>query len=203
MHRKAFLIVGILFTAISAFSPKAEAMVSPVGVSLFPPLEFPLRGSSVLGARLNIFLGIHESVYGLDVGAVGNMTDKGFGGLQVAGIFNRNKGHATILGTQIGGLGNWNLGGSDIYGLQATLGLNTNRGRDTTLVGLGIGVLGNRSQGAVVGMQIGIFNQARDVYGLQIGVCNIAKSLHGVQLGLVNINKDGPLPFFPVINAGI
>src|SRR5689334_13767610 len=114
MCRNVIPLLGLIFIAMSALSRPAQAMISPIGVSLLPPIQFPFRGSSIVGLRLNCFIGIHESVYGLDLGVVGNVTDKGFGGVQLAGFFNRNRGGATILGAQIASLGNWNLGGSDI-----------------------------------------------------------------------------------------
>lgn len=152
-----------------------------------------------MGMRLDLFVGVHEAVYGFDVGGVGNITDRGFGGMQVAGLFNRNQGPSSILGAQIAGIANWNINGGTLIGLQVTGGMNYNRGK-MTFVGLGIGG-GNRCDGKVIGAQVGIYNQAGQVYGLQIGLINVAKSLHGIQLGLVNINKSG-MPFFPVVNIG-
>lgn len=202
MRLKPFFI-ALVFIVTSVFALKAEAMITPVGVSLFPPFTFPPRSSSIVGGRLNFFVGIHDAVYGLDLGAVGNVTDKRVGGVQIAGVFNRNNGYTSITGLQMAGLGNWNIRGSDIIGIQITPGLNTNLGKGN-LVGLGIGGLGNRSQGKIEGAQIGIYNQAREVFGLQIGVVNYASSLHGVQIGVINISKGNSLlPICPVLNVGL
>jgi hypothetical protein len=181
---------------------RASALVSPVGVSLVPPLQLPFRHNNIIGLRLNILMGLHESVYGLDIGGFGNMTDRRFGGIQLAGLFNRNAGPAYIFGLQFAGLMNWNAKDSTIAGLQLTAGFNYNRGK-AEVYGLQIGGIGNRCDGKVAGAQIGLYNQAKEVYGLQIGLINLAKALHGVQIGLVNVNMSGFLPFFPIINVGI
>lgn len=202
MPRRALSVISLILIVASLWCTQAHALVSPVGVSLTPPAQFPPRGSSVVGARLNLILGVHESVMGFDLGTIGNLTDRAFGGIQIAGGFNRNKGPASIYVAQLGGLINWNLSRSDIIGIQATLGMNVNLGR-STLVGIGIGTLGNNSpQSAVAGAQIGGVNRAKQVFGLQVGLVNITESLHGIQIGLVNINKSGPLYFFPGINVG-
>jgi hypothetical protein len=202
MRSKTFLILALAIAAVFPIR-NAEALVSPVGASVIPPLQFPPRGSSIIGARLNLFLGVHESVMGLDLGVVGNMTDRAFGGVQLAGVFNRNKGPTTIDFAQIAGLVNWNLNTSNIYGLQLAGGANINNGR-STLIGLAIAPIGNfAAASAVGGAQIGIINRARQVYGVQLGLLNIAEELHGLQLGLININRSGPLAFVPVVNIGL
>ena len=51
----------------------------------------------------------------------------------------------------------------------------------------------------VDGLQVALGNKARSVYfGSQVGLINIADS--GWQIGLLNFNKNGFLPFFPLIN---
>jgi hypothetical protein len=180
------------------------AFVSPVGVSLVPPLEFPWRSASVIGARLNLIFGLHSSVYGFDFGGIGNMTDRNFGGVQLAGAFNRNAGDAHVFGLQAASVFNWNVKEVTIIGLQLTGGFNYNRGSKSALYGLGIGGIGNYCQGQLAGVQIGLYNQAGQVYGVQIGLINVAKDLHGLQIGLVNLSKTGGLlPFFPILHIGI
>lgn len=51
------------------------------------------------------------------------------------------------------------------------------------------------------GVQAGLFNRADDVNGIQIGLINRTVSLRGIQIGLVNLLAEGPLTFFPIINA--
>ncbi len=51
------------------------------------------------------------------------------------------------------------------------------------------------------GVQAGVFNRADDVNGLQIGLINRTVSLRGIQVGLVNLLEEGPLTFFPIVNA--
>lgn len=51
------------------------------------------------------------------------------------------------------------------------------------------------------GVQAGLFNRADDVNGIQFGLINRTVSLRGIQVGLVNLLTEGPLTFFPFINA--
>jgi hypothetical protein len=197
MKQKILVVVLLAFC-----SSQAYALVSPVGVSVVPPLQLPFRGSSIVGARLNLFLGVHESVMGLDLGVIGNMTDRSFGGLQVAGVFNRNKGPSTFYFAQIAGLSNVNLNNSEVYGLQLAGGANISRGK-SGVVGLAIAPLGNfAAQGTIYGVEIGLVNRAKQVFGFQIGLVNIVEVLHGLQLGLVNVSKNGLLPVLPIVNFG-
>lgn len=180
----------------------ADAFTTPVGVAVFPPLQLPPRTSSVIGARLNLLLGVNESVVGFDLAAGGNMTDRSFGGIQLAGIFNRNKGPTNIYFAQIAGFSNYNLNTSDIYGLQLAGAFNSNHGK-STIIGLALAPFGNYApQGTIGGVEVGLINRAKRVFGVQIGVVNVAEEVHGLQLGLVNVNKNGPLPVLPVMNFG-
>jgi len=75
----------------------------------------------------------------------------------------------------------------------------------------------HRSPGYVNGFQVaGLANTATHIRGCQVGtfwngtdtgsgfqcsLVNTAEDFSGLQLGLVNINKNGWLPFFPVLNV--
>ena len=37
--------------------------------------------------------------------------------------------------------------------------------------------------------------------GIQFGLINRAVSLRGIQIGLVNLIEEGPVTFFPIVNA--
>lgn len=203
----------------------AEALVSPVGVAIARPLEFPPASGTVAGVRLGLFRALHESVYGLDFCVLTCQTTKNFGGPQFSLIMNTNLGRSTITGLQMSLVGNQNRG--DTYGFGLQLALLSNFNGRGTFAGFDLALL-NESYGRVIGAQIGLFNgsldwwknsrgvksmifgfqlgiinTAADVYGFQIGLLNCARSLHGLQIGLLNINDTGPMPFFPVINVGI
>jgi len=48
---------------------------------------------------------------------------------------------------------------------------------------------------------VGLFNQADSVSGIQIGLINRAVTLRGLQIGLANLVEEGPVTFFPILNA--
>ena len=73
------------------------------------------------------------------------------------------------------------------------------------------------TQGRFVGLQTGLFSQAREGEGLQwsgvnmsdnwsglqLGLVNYARRTSGVQVGLINIIKEhGQFPVFPIVNWG-
>ncbi|MCK5573659.1 MAG: hypothetical protein KAJ12_12900 [Bacteroidetes bacterium] len=49
----------------------------------------------------------------------------------------------------------------------------------------------NISGGRVEGLQTGLYNTAGSMSGVQLGIVNHAGSMHGLQIGLVNIIKTG------------
>jgi predicted transcriptional regulator with HTH domain len=57
------------------------------------------------------------------------------------------------------------------------------------------------TDGAVNGLQMGVYNQAKHVKGVQLGLVNYTVTMEGIQIGLVNIIKQGGmLPVFPIFN---
>ncbi|MEI6225923.1 MAG: hypothetical protein WCS72_14290 [Deltaproteobacteria bacterium] len=57
------------------------------------------------------------------------------------------------------------------------------------------------TDGAVNGLQMGIYNQAKHVKGVQLGLVNNTVTMEGIQIGLINIiQKGGMLPVFPIFN---
>ena len=67
-------------------------------------------------------------------------------------------------------------------------------------VGLQVGLF-NEAR-SINGVQVGIVNIADRVYGLQVGLINRAESAYGFQVGGVNINRDSDLTFCPIVNIG-
>jgi hypothetical protein len=178
------------------------AFISPLGVSIIPPVEFPPADFSVTGVRLSAIYGRHRDVYGIDLALIGNITEQTFTGIGVSGIFNMTHGTTTILGLQLAGLTNINTKEISVYGVQATLGLNQNDAA-SKVVGVELAGLANLSAFTkIYGAQIGIYNRALEVYGLQIGVVNFTKNLHGLQIGLLNFNEAGPFVVSPILNVG-
>lgn len=194
---KSVFLLSILIAA-----PCARAAFSPLGVSIFPPLQFPPDDFTITGFRLDLLMGKHRSVYGFDIGAVGNVTEQNLGGIQVAGAFNYNIGMTDAAGIQLAGITNINVNKANIVGLQVAGAVNSNQA-ESSIVGLQLAALSNYSPYTkVYGMQVSLYNRARDVYGFQFGLLNVADSLHGVQIGLVNFNHTGLFAVAPILNIG-
>src|SRR6476620_11643640 len=104
---KKYLYIQALL-AFLCFLPTAHAALSPVAVSILPPLQFPPEDFSVVGVRASLLWGRHRDVYGVDLGLIGNQTKQDFVGVGVSGGFNWTQGTTTILGLQLAGLANVN-----------------------------------------------------------------------------------------------
>lgn len=130
-----------------------EGNNSPLGIGLFPPLQFPGTDFGITGLRLSAF-GLNRAVHGLDFGVIGNVTKQSFKGLAVSGLFNDNRGSSVIVGLQVAALANINSGQSDVYGIQVALFNSADR---------------------VWGLQLGLINVATVLRGFQLGLININK----------------------------
>lgn len=196
-------IVSLFFFVAAIFSfNSAQAAISPVSVSIVPPVQFPPSDFSVTGARASVLWGKHRDVYGFDVGLIGNITEQDFVGLGISGVFNNTRGTTFIPGLQLAGLANVNSSKTTIIGLQATLGVNY-QSAASTVSGLQLGLIANIAPFTdIYGFQVGLYNRAKEVYGFQIGLVNIADNLHGIQIGLANFNHKGPFAISPIINVG-
>lgn len=197
---KIILFLLTLFI-ISTFLPGAHAAVSPVGLGIVSPVQFPPSDFSITGARLSLLWGSHRNVYGLDFGVVGNITKQDFTGIAASGIFNKTEGTTNAIGTQLAGVANWNNNKTRVYGLQLASILNMNKA-DSTIAGLQVALINLGQHTAVYGAQVGLYNKARSVYGFQIGLINEATDLHGIQIGLVNFHHKGLFVVSPIINIG-
>lgn len=195
--------IGIFLSLSALISVPAMAAISPIGLSIIAPVQFPTEDVGITGIRANLLWGRHRDVFGLDVGGIGNTTTLNFSGLvQAAGVFNYNVGSSNVLGIQAAGITNINVNKSHIYGVQVALGINNNSA-ESTLVGLQAAAIANYSPFTkVVGVQVGLYNKARTVYGLQIGLINVTENLHGFQIGLVNVFKNGLFALSPMVNFG-
>lgn len=174
---------------------------TPGGIGIVPSFQYPGRDKAV-STRLSILYGENSSVYGGDLGLLGNITTKDFEGFAISGLFNATAGKATVVGYQLAGVVNWNSGEMRTVGFQVSSLINYNKGQGF-VGGAQVAALANVSPKAnIIGFQAGLFNRANKVYGFQVGLINVAEALYGLQIGLVNINSNGPLNFFPGLNIG-
>jgi hypothetical protein len=194
----SFLLV--LFVILT-FIPSAHSAVSPLGIGIVPPVQFPPSDFTIMGARLSLLYGTHRDVYGLDIGGLGNITTGEFTGIALAGGFNKTSGTTTAIGTQLAGIANWNDGKTSVYGLQAAAIVNMNIAT-SSVVGVQLALMNMSEQTNIYGLQAGIYNKARAVYGFQIGLVNETTDLHGVQIGLINFYHNGFFQVSPIINVG-
>jgi hypothetical protein len=201
--RTIFRIIAVAAASLTAFfsASQAYALVSPLGAAILAPVQFPPTSFTIVGARLSVFWGEHRDVYGLDAGAIGNMTDGSFAGIGVSGLFNYNKGTATIVGLQLAGAANVNINKTRVVGLQVA-GLTNMNKAESTVAGLQFALANICPAQTTIGFQAGIYNKSHTVYGFQIGLVNVTESLHGLQIGLVNFNKTGLFAVAPILNVG-
>ena len=192
----SLVVVALAFLSIG----RSEAALSPLGIAIVPPVQFPGHDFSVTGVRLSLLWGSQRNVYGLDVGVVGNITDGDSVGVAVSGIFNYNKGATTGI-LQAAGFGNYNTGKVRIYGVQLAGIMNSNKA-ESTVGGLQLALLNLTPFTNIRGFQVGLYNRAHDVAGIQIGIVNETDYLHGIQIGLVNFYHQGMFSVAPIINVG-
>ncbi|KYG65877.1 hypothetical protein AZI86_02045 [Bdellovibrio bacteriovorus] len=193
-------IIFVVFAVFFSNHVMAATTITPLAVGIVPPVQFPSDDFTITGFRLSLLYGHHRNVYGLDVGALGNITDQTFTGLAVSGLFNKTGGQTTILGLQFAGVANINTNKVSAYGLQVAL-MNY-QSADSDIVGLQLAAGNHAPFTDVFGVQAGLYNRAKEVYGLQLGVVNIAENLHGIQIGLINFNNKGLISVCPILNVG-
>ncbi len=198
---RTFLTLSLAVVVCAAVPAPANAGLSPLAVSIVPPVQFPAQDFTVTGARISALWGDHKNVYGLDLGLVGNMTDGEMIGIGVSGIFNYNKGLTTGVFLQAAGLGNFNVNKAMIYGVQIAGLVNSNKA-ESRVVGLQIAAVNLANYTDIRGIQAGIYNTARDVVGFQIGLVNQCDTLHGLQIGLINFHTRGLFSVAPILNVG-
>ena len=179
----------------------SEAAVSPVGLGIVPPVQFPPSSYTITGFRVSVLWGASRDLYGIDLGVIGNMTSHTFTGIALAGGFNHTNGATTAIGTQLAGIANWNNNKTSVYGLQFAGILNMNKA-SSSVTGLQFALVNLSRHTTIYGLQAGIYNKAQKVYGFQIGLVNEATDLRGIQIGLVNFHHKGLFAVSPIINIG-
>lgn len=130
-------------------------------------------GSQVSGG-VNLAKG---ALIGSQLSGVANIVYKYTFGVQLSGLFNVSV--ASMDGVQIAGLSNYTKG--EMSGVQIGA---ANRSGD---------IEGKNSfqRTRSTGLQLGLFNRARNMNGFQIGLVNVAKRSQGTQVGLINIYDGG------------
>lgn len=181
----AIFVVVALTMSISSPAPAqpVQSSSTPVGISLFDPIQWPDRSQSITGVRFNFIYANNRNLTGLDLGLLVpfNKLQGDLSGVQF-GLYNGVKG----------------AGGGIQFGA-----LNHVRG-DFTGIQFGVG---NLNQGLTKGVQFGVYNQSKSMSGLQLGLLNVTDSLNGVQIGIANFKSEirstfpssGP-NFFPIFN---
>lgn len=163
----------------------------PFGFALMPKVETPDEDWDVVVFRLNLFVGRHRCVYGLDLGILGGMADQEMDGLAISVIFND-------IGMSDGALqfaGIFNHADWNFSGLQLAAGFCWTEGAFS-----GLQVALANKVGRLGGVQIGAVNFAEKGSGLQIGAFNFSEQLEGFQIGVINVNRDSSVPMFPILN---
>jgi hypothetical protein len=166
-------ILAVLLLGVLAAAPALALELTPfqIGFGGAKAQLFPPQ-TRVMGLRLNLAMSDNHDVMGLDLGLVGR-----------AGRMDAFQ------------LNLVNLVENDFNGIGAGLFNQTG-----SMAGLQVGLFNNVRQD-MTGFQVGLFNMADDATGFQVGLINRTVSLRGVQLGLVNLIEQGPLTFFPILNA--
>lgn len=198
MTKKIFILIASVVLLKTSYS---QAAVSPVGVGIVPPVQFPPSSFTITGFRLSGLWGSTRDLYGVDIGGIGNMTSHTFTGIALAGGFNYTNGITTAIGTQLAGVTNWNNNKTSVYGLQLASILNMNNAT-SSVTGLQLALVNLSRHTTIYGLQVGLYNKAQKVYGFQIGLVNEATDLRGIQIGLVNFHHKGLFAVAPIVNIG-
>ncbi len=173
MKKTLVLLLLFICPALTAFGGATPLRLGILGTHLQLP---PAYYTDVIGLRLNLPMSDNQNVMGLDLGIVGKAS--------------------TVNAIQVN---LFNLVTREFNGIEVGI-INKVGNKTGSMMGLQVGAF-NMVDGDVSGIQIGLFNIANDVHGLQIGVFNKTVSMRGIQIGVINLIEDGPLEFFPLINA--
>lgn len=200
--QKIILLFALAFITSTSAHAATGSFITPLSIGAIPPVQFPPKDYSVTGARISGLFGTHRDVMGIDLGLIGNITENSFTGIALSGLFNITRGTTNAIGAQLAGLTNINRSRAAVYGVQVAGLVNANTA-ESKIVGGQIALLANVSEFTnLYGVQVGLYNRAREVYGFQIGLVNVATALHGIQIGLANINQTGLIGVSPIINIG-
>ena len=163
-----------------AAKPVSETKAGLVQLAAWNPAQILPEQRSVHGLRLDFLYGCNQEMYGLDLG-LGLNRCRNLAGLEIGGI---------------------NCVGGDINGVQAGI-INYTEFRlnqtGNKITGLQLGVVNAMSDTALRGLQLGVWDSARNINGIQFGAmnCNPASyQVNGIQAGLLfNVN--------PACNDGV
>ncbi|MBO7688278.1 MAG: hypothetical protein J6V72_17985 [Kiritimatiellae bacterium] len=218
MKRKLMGMVVLCFAATFL-----SAAWSPVAISLLPSVQWPTADADITGLRLNVLVGKHHNVYGVDVATIGNVVSNCTAGIQLAGYINLSD---TVYGCQLAPycncaaelsgfqVGPLNLVADELSGFQIGA-FNFSVGwKEAELSGFQIGALNgadklsgfqiggvfNIAKQKMAGFQIGIVNIAKELSGFQVGVFNYAEKANGLQVGVLNDIDDATCRFLPLLN---
>ena len=76
--------VYLIFVLVTlCLMPSAFGAISPVAINIFAPVQFPPEDFSVTGVRATALFGHQRNMYGIDIAAIGNMTDLEFAGIDL------------------------------------------------------------------------------------------------------------------------
>ncbi|MDQ2069593.1 LA_2272 family surface repeat-containing protein [Natronospira bacteriovora] len=167
---KLRLPAGLLLMLLLA-APASHADDSPIGISLFTPIQFPDSHQSITGVRLSLIYGRHHDLKGADLG-------------NLISPISINHLTGELRGAQFG-LVNWVEG--DVYGAQFALlnrGGNNSNGFQGGLINISGGTGHFLGQWGMVNVNQGHHR------GFQLGIVNYAQRLQGLQIGLLNIRSE-------------
>lgn len=166
-------VVWFCLAAALLAAPALAIDLTPLQIGLWgPKVQLFTEQTKVMGLRLNLVLSDNRDVMGIDFGLVSRAERMDAIQLNLANVVD-----AEFNGISVG---LFNQMGS-ASGLQA--------GAFNTVAN------------DMNGFQLGLFNVADAVAGFQIGLINRTVSMRGVQIGLVNLIAEGPVTFFPILNA--
>lgn len=159
------------------------------------------NSDSFQGADLNLMSVRSGDMEGIQVGAVGTVTEGSMEGIQAGGIFNIVEGD--FSGAQFGGIFNIVEGTAEgpqfggVFNIVEGFMAGPQFGGVFNIVEGGMdgpqfaGVFNMVEGGLFSGIQVaGTFNSAEEVDGMQAGVVNIAGTIRGMQIGVVNISEE-------------
>ncbi len=85
------------------------------------------------------------------------------------------------------------------------------------MAGFQVGVYNSSGRADLMGLQVGLWNEAHSIRGVQVGLINVADSVTGIQVGIinrseafygfqvgaVNVIRESDMPFCPIVNVGL
>ncbi|MDD4872695.1 MAG: hypothetical protein PHR77_19255 [Kiritimatiellae bacterium] len=243
MKKLVIILMFLSVMPFMCFGKSFETV--PIQLSLFDPVQLFSYESDVMGIRLNVPYGFNRNVYGIDVGlcndvqqtfagisvggfvnfageakgiylaGLGNITERGMRGLEIAGFMNlfsdisttsgstwkgiqlSSLANASVVmrGVQICGFGNM---ADDMKGVELA-GIGNFVDTFSGLQFAGLVNLGWNVEGAQISA---LYNRADKMNGLQFGLINRTRQMHGIQIGLLNMITDNlSLSVIPLVNG--